>query len=305
MHSNLLLQPPIVVANAPDGLFSVLLNKYVAPLPTPVLITLYHAMVIIQALRLNFLFNEQRMFVRNNFLTGMVYILLTGVFKEWGMITPALLSNLLLIWLFAKLVKLYNNPNPKTVIFNIGLIIGSSILLYHPTSMLILLALFALVVVRSFSITEWIVMMMGILAPFYFLFSFLYLTDRSGKMLQFLPVWKLGLPNANASIVFYISLALILIFLIAGLFYWQDQSRRMLIQVRKNWGVLMVFLLVMIPLPFISAAANLSSMFLWIIPVAPFMSNAFLAPRKNILPNIMFWSLVVAGICNNWAILKK
>ncbi len=305
VHSRFFVVPPTVYSTEEDGLISLFLSRSVAGLHPTLIIFLYHFLVLGQAIRLNFLFNDQRMFSKSNYLTAMVYILLTGVFSEWTNITPALVINLFVIWLFAMTTRMYNTPNPKTLLFNIGLIIGLCIILYHPSTLLVLVAMFALLIVRPFSFTEWLVLLMGVVAPFYFLFTFLYLTDRVQRLQRYIPDWELNLPDVNSRVMFTISLAIILIMLVVGIFFWQTVSRRMLIHVRKNWNVLMVMLIVMLPLPFISKNAGLDSLLLWIIPVSPFIAKGFLLAKKRPLPTLMFWILFALGIVNTWQLLKN
>lgn len=304
VHSHFLLDFPLVVANRSDGLFSIFLGKYIVGLNPAIVIFIYHAIVIIQALQLNYLFTDHKMYSKPNYLAAMVYILLTGIFKEWSALTPALLDNILVIWLFAKIVNLYNTPDPKTLIFNIGLIIGISILLYHPSALLILVAFFAIIAVRPFVLTEWFVLPMGVLAPFYFLLSYLYLTDRFKTAPSYIPDWQLNLPDTTATPVFFVTIGLIILILLIGLFFWQTESRRQIIQVRKNWGVLMVMLLIMLPIPFINKDAGIDSLLLWIVPASPFIAKGFLAPKKEVLPNIMFWALIALALVKNWELVK-
>lgn len=304
VHSHFLIDFPGVQAPRHDGLFSIMLNRYVAPLNAVLILLIYHTVIIVQALRLNYLFSENRMYNKPNYLAAMVYVLITGIFKEWSALTPALLDNLLVIWLYAKTVKLYNAPEPKTLLFNIGIIIGVSILFYHPSALLILVALFAVMVVRPFVITEWLVLLMGVLSPFYFLASWLYLTDSLHTINQYIPAWQLNLPDTQITAWFFVTVGLILAILFIGLFYYQSESRRLLIHVRKNWGVLIVMLLVMLPIPFINKDAGIDSLFLWIIPASPFIAKGFLAPRQNYLPNLMFWALLGLGILKNWGLVR-
>ena len=300
VHAQFFVMPPQVIAIADDGLISRFLRNYVAGSQSILIILLYHFLIVSQALRLNYLFNDQRMFIKPTYLVAMVYVLITAIFPDWNQLTPALVANTLIIWLFSLIVKLYNSPNPKTLLFNIGLIIGGCILCFHPTTLLILIAIFALMVVRPFNITEWLVMLMGVCAPFYFLFMFLFLTDRLVQLQQYVPLWQLNLPDVKTTPLFFVSVGMILLFLAIGIYHFQDKSRRMLIQVRKNWGVLMVMLLIMLPLPFISKNATLDSLLLWCVPVSPFMANGFLFPRKETFPKIMFWSLFIIIVLNNW-----
>lgn len=304
VHSQLILFLPVVKAGNEDGVFSILLNRYLSALNPVIVICLYHLIVIGQALRLNFLFSDHKMYSRPNYLAAMAYILLTGIFPEWSALTPALLDNILVIWLFAETVKLYNANNPKSLIFNIGLLIGVSVILYQPSALLILIAFFALLVVRPFVVTELFILMMSIITPFYFLFSWLYLTDRFPSISRYIPNWQLNLPDTSPTPVFFITVGLILIILFIGLFYWQSESRRLLIHVRKNWIVLLVMLLIMLPIPFINERAGIDSLLLWAVPASPFIAKGFLAPKRNVLPNIMFWSLLLLALVKNWQIAE-
>jgi membrane-associated HD superfamily phosphohydrolase len=160
-------------------------------------------------------------------------------------------------------------------------------------------------VVRPFNITEWLVMLMGVLTPFYFLMSYLFLTEKWANLSKLIPDFQLNLPDVDPNLLFFVSIGLVLLILMIGVFYFQDRSRRMLIQVRKNWGVLMVMLFIMLPLPFISENASLDSLLLWVIPVSPFMAMGFLSPKKETFPNIMFWSLMIIIALNNWNIFRN
>ncbi len=130
IHSHFIFDFPGVEISRQDGLFSLILKDYINGLNPVFVVCLYHSVILIQALRLNYLFSENRMYSKPNYLAAMVYLLLTGIFVEWNTLSPALLDNFLIIWLYAKTNKLYNTPNPKTLIFNIGLIIPSVLLLH-------------------------------------------------------------------------------------------------------------------------------------------------------------------------------
>ncbi|MCA6448745.1 MAG: hypothetical protein IM584_07050 [Chitinophagaceae bacterium] len=300
VHLHLFINAPLVVTNDADGVFSILLRNYVVGLPTTVLFLLYHIIVLTQAIRLNIVLNDLRMFQHNTYTTAMAYVLLTGLFTQWCSITPALLANFLLIWLFIKLCRLYNHPSPKTLLFNTGLIVGLSVLCYHPTAILVLVVLFALAVVRPFKLAEWLTLLMGALLPYYFLGAILFLKDQFGSFSQYLPYLKLNLPLQEMGIPLMVSLSLLFLFLVTGLYYWQASSNRMVIQVRKNWGVMAVMLFILLPIPFLFHKAGLESGLMLLVPLGAFAGNGFSYPRSLILPNILFW--LTAGLIayNNW-----
>ena len=117
--------------------------------------------------------------------------MLTGLFPAWSVISPALLANFLLIWIYIKLTRLYNNPAPKTLLFNIGLLVAIMVLCYHPTALVVPVVLFALGIMRPFKLQEWFTLIMGMALPYYFLASGLYLTNQLPLISSWLPNWEI------------------------------------------------------------------------------------------------------------------
>ncbi len=305
VHSNFVFSPPIIVASSDNGLFSFLLSKYFFALSPFIGILIYHILVLFQALFINTIFSNHHMYGRANYLPAMVYILLTGVFAEWGNLSPSLFINTLVIGLYAYTLQLYNNPNPKTLIFNMGLLVGFIILLYHPLALLIVAALFAVMIIRTFNPSEWIVLLLGIISPFYFLFSYLFLFDKFSSYKTYLPHWHLNLPIIHINAIFYISLILLFFILMIGVYFWRLENRKLLIQVRKNWGLLISLFFILLPVPFLNKGVVLDCFILWIVPASPLIAKGFFVPAQNRIPNIMFWILLLWGIFKNWQILHS
>ena len=303
VHSHFFVDAPVVRVTGADGILSTFLNNYVALLFSGLVVFIYHALVILQSLGLNHLFTNHRMFSRVNYFPAMVYILLTGVFTEWSRLTPALVANTMVIWFFAKTIQLYGARNPKTLLFNIGLLTGVSIILYQPLALLVPVAFFALMLLRPFIMTEWLVLVMGIIFPFYLLASYLYLTDRLVLIKNYLPLWSLNLPDIQNKIVFFITIAFIIISLLTGLLYWQQENRRLLIQVRKYWVVLLSMLFVLLSVPFINKNDGIESLILCIVPASPLIAKGFLAPKENTVPTLMFWAFISLVILKNWQLI--
>ena len=305
IHVHFFSVPPVVFSTVNDGVFSMLLKKYIAPLPPTVLFMLYHAIVLLQAIRLNFVLNDLKMFQQSSYITAMTYVLLTAVLPQWCSNSPALLANGLLIWLFIRLCRLYNHASPKTLLFNTGLIVGLSVIFYHPTAILILVVLFALVEVRPFNTAEWVVLLMGIVLPYYFLFSWFFLQDKLSHFTSILPLpgWNLPLKEWNPLLI--TSLSFLLLVLLLGLYYWQLFNKRMVIQIRKNWSVMLMLLMILLLIPFIYSYSGIESAQMALVPLAAFASNAFSYPRRLTLPNILFWLCIALIAYNNWLFMKN
>jgi len=187
LHFHVWVNPPLVIANESDGLLSYFLLHYIKALPPLVLFFLFHTILLSQAIRLNILLSNFKMFQQISYVPAFTYVILTAMFPYWDVISAGLIANSLVIWILVKLLRLYDQSQPKTLEFNIGLILGLSIILYEPIAILIPVVLFALLIIRPFKLAEWLVLIMGILLPFYFIFTFVFFTGNINDFRQFLP----------------------------------------------------------------------------------------------------------------------
>lgn len=304
VHIHFFFSVPQVVVGNGDGVLSLILKQYFTSIDSTFIFIIYILLLLLQAIRLNLILNEAKMFHQSGYTTAMTYILLSAFVQQWCALTPAMIANALVIWIFIKLSKLYNHQSPKTLLFNTGLLVGLTIICYHPTAILILVVLFALAVVRPFRLAEWLVLIIGIIAPYYFLLSYLFLTDHWNLVTQFLPIIHFNLPVQYPDIWVAVNFGLILILLLLGIFMWMPANNRMIIQIRKTWGVMMVMLLIVLIIPFAFKAAGIESAFLWTVPLAAFISNFFSIPKKLWFPNFFFWLAIALIIHNNWLLMK-
>jgi hypothetical protein len=239
------------------------------------------------------------MFQQISYVPAFTYIILTAMFPYWDVISAGLIANSLVIWILVKLLRLYEQSQPKTLEFNIGLIVGISIILHEPIAILIAVVLFALLFIRPFKLAEWLVLIMGILLPFYFIFTYVFLTGNINDFRQFLP--KLDWKNPLVQPSFNIILALIVmgVQLLAGFFYWNEQQKRFIIQVRKYWGVLFLLLILTFFQPILFSVQGLYASAIVIAPLASFISFAFATPKRLLIPNLLFWAGAAVIVYNH------
>lgn len=299
LHFHIWMVPPMVVANESDGLFAYLLVHYVKQLHPIVLMILFQAIILGQAIRLNIFMSNLKMFQKVSYLPAFIYIMLTATFPYWDVISSGLIANSLVLWILVKLLRLYDQNQPKSLEFNIGLIVGGSILLYEPIAILIPVVLFALTIIRPFKLTEWLVLLMGVILPFYFIFTFVYLTGNLSDFRHFLPMldWKNPFVQPDMSVI--LALVIIAVQLIIGLYYWQNHKSRFIIQVRKYWGVLLLVLFLTLFQPIIFSAQALYASAIVLTPLACFISFAYSVPKTLFIPNLLFWSAMAVIVYNH------
>lgn len=288
------IQPPVPVIQESDGfVFNEILHTLEDtglqfPLVYP---AITYILLFIQAITFNKLINDQKLMQRANYLPAMSYLLITSMFSEWNLLTAPLVINSLLIWVWARMSTLYSNASPKATLFNIGMMIGVSTFFYFPSLAFVLLIVFALIVSRPFILAEWIISILGILTPYYFLLSYLFLTDKLQDYK--IPDFEISLPKFQQNYWELGGICLILLAFLVGGYFVQANFRKQLVQVRKRWSLLLLYLVVAVFIPFINATHTFEYWILTAIPLSAYIGCGFLYPVKKWLPLLIHWLMVL------------
>ena len=298
LHINALLHPPVAVTISPaDGFFYDILKPLQNAAPYFVSLV-YVLMIFLLALQLNFMLNALRMYPKQSYTAAMAFLLFSALLPAFSAVSTALFACNFFIWILYSACKLYASPNPKTSIYNFGLLCGLCIILYFASLPLILIALLALVIIRPFKLNEWFVLVFGILTPAYFLVTYLFITEKLNMLPDPGNIFKLvKLPVPPIMImVTWAAAALIALW---GINSVQGSAATVLIQVRKSWTIFLVAFFGLLPVVFFITGAYPLVLLLAMVPAAAYAGFAF-AGSRNILPVIFFWVLIALSIYNNW-----
>ena len=287
------IHPQIPLPQQTDGfLFKLLLSQLSAvgkslPIIYPLIsfILLYT-----QAITLNALVNQHRLMQKPNYLTGMAYLLITSLFAEWNILSAPLIINSFIIWVWSRMSKLYNEPSPKTSLFNIGMAIGISSFFYFPVISFSALVVVGLLITRPFKLPEWVVALLGLASPFYFLAAYVYITDKWQG--YHFPGVAVTFPRFIESRWALAAIFIVLFISSTGFVYVQKNFRRQLVQARKSWNLIFLYLLIALFIPFINASHSFVYWILSAVPIAVIAGAGFLYPQKKVFPLILHWLMV-------------
>jgi hypothetical protein len=246
----------------------------------------------IQALMLNHYVNEYRMTTHQTFLPAMAYMLVTSLLPEWSYLSPQLVASTLIIWAFGKLFRLYNQQAAKGIVYNIGLILGLSSFIFFPSAAFLISLSLGMAILKPFRFNELVLLLFGALTPYYFYAVYLFLVDQL-TIARVFPKVTVGLPDILLTIWIILVAILLMIPFFIGSAYIRSHLRRMLIQVRKNWTLFVVYLLIAISIPFINADNRLHNWLFMAAPFAAFHSSAYLYPKKRWISLVIFFAIVV------------
>lgn len=242
-----------------------------------------------QALQLNSLINKNRMMQRVNFLPATAYLVITSLIPEWNHFSAPLLVNTLVLVIFNSLFQISNQYSIKGTIFNIGVAIGISSFIFFPAVILFVWLILALLVMRSVKINEWLICLLGVTAPYYFYAAYLFFSDSWSWHHLFQPI-TVALPAPGNSLWLAIGGILLIIPFLIGGYFVQENLRKMLIQVRKNWSLMLIYLLFALLIPFLNnREEGFENWILIIVPFAAFHACTYLYPPQRWIPVVIFW----------------
>jgi hypothetical protein len=248
-------------------------------------------LLFLQAIVLTRFINNQRMMNRPNYLPGMAYLLVTSLLPEWNYFSAPLLINSILLLILSGLFRIYNQPNAKGTIFNIGLALGIAGFLFVSSLTFIVWVLLALAVMRPFRLNEWLLCILGITTPFYFYAIYIFIKEK-WSWEAFLPHLSIGVPSMQQTAWLAASVFLLMVPFLVGGYYVQDNLRRMLINVRKGWSLLLLYLLTALLLPFVNTSGTFENWVMAMVPMAAFHGCTYLYSTSRIFSHALFWITV-------------
>lgn len=284
----LFLHPKSIIARPIDGR---LYQWFVSLLPTGHLIiysVIAFVLLYVQALMVNYMVNEYRMIAKATYLPAMAYILMTSLLPEWNYLSSPMLANTFIIWMFIYLFRLYNSANARPQVYNIGLLAGITSYIYFPAAAFAICILLGLMILKPFRINEIILFFLGALTPYYFHAVYLFLFSQL-NFANFFPQISFIVPHIKNSIELAGSILLLTVPFLIGGYYVQVHLRRMLIQTRKNWSVLLLYLLLAFFVPFINSDQSFHTWILVTVPFAAFHACAYFYPVRRWFPLILFF----------------
>jgi hypothetical protein len=252
----------------------------------------------------NYLLLEKRMFHRSHLLTALSFVILSSLFAGVQRMQAGVVMLPLTLLLYNQTLKLYNTSSPKSIVTNIGLLAGTGVLLYHPYWWMLPFCLLALGIMRPFKLNEWVLLVLSFMIPAYCVLSYEFLTDQWNPLRHW-PVWNpiRNLPDFNTW--WTIAIAVAFIWLLDGFVKWQKNNQRMLIQNRKNWTLLLLLGIFILPSLFFPSGNVEEGMTLLLLPMSAFASNSFLGGQKKWFHHLFFWILVATAGVVSWAFLNN
>lgn len=248
---------------------------------------------IIQAFIFNRVINNYNLPGKPTFLPALLYITCSSLFLSFLIISPALISNFLLIWAIEKFLSIYRRNEVLSVMYDIGMIIALGTLIYFPFIAMMPLLWISMVIFRPFNWREWLAGIIGFITVIFFMWVFYYWNDSTDQFYRiWLPLASKFPVDIRINYYNYLVLIPVIIIVILAIFQLRENFFRSIVQVRKSFQLLIFMLILALVSFYLEPDYNLYHFLLAVPPGSVIMAYYFLHARKRWFYESLYFVLV-------------
>lgn len=271
----------VSVESEPYSLFYSYLGAFALAHPLAAVIIAFF-LTIAEGFYLNHILASNNLTHSTTLFPMFAYIMLMGADVANQTFTPMLFANIFLLIALHNIINCYNQEHSYEKVFNASFCIALAFLFYFPSIFMLLFVLATFVAYKLYYWREWLVLLLGFIAPFFSLFAYYYLVDSLDIVLQ-----KISTEAMRFSIVYDLSGTVKLIcgaamalFALVSLFSILGGLSKKVIIYRKKATVILLLMLVgvLFSLYDIVLPANQQN---YAIPLGFMLPTFFLMLRKN------------------------
>ncbi len=253
--------------------------------------------VLVQAILINYLINAYNLLGRPSFLPALMYVVLSGLFTPFLVLSAPLLCNFVIIWMLFKLFELYKTDDSKALAYDLGMLAAAGSLLYFPFTYFLAVVWIGLIIFRPFDWREWVATLIGYLTIFFFIGVVYYLTDKLPYLYR---IWlPLGAKFAGPQVLDkydFLSLIPVIAIFVLGTLKLQENFFKSYVLIRKAFQLFFFMVLIASVSYYVRPMFGLSHFILCVVPAAIFFAYYFLYASKRWMYETLFFLLITSII---------
>jgi len=282
-------------AYVPTEADSVLSTWIFNAIPYPLLQSIIAILLVFgQAITINVLINNHRLYKYPNTLAGMIYILLVSCIPQLQVLSPALIGATFIIISTFHLFNTYKLNAATTQIFNAALTACLAAFIYPPYALLIIAIFIGLSTMRNFSLIERLQFLIGYVSIVWIITAlYFYLNQLSTDVFRFLNFpgvfknFSYQLSAENISALGYVLLVVI------SLLNYYNYVKKKGIDARKKISFFYWVMVCALCAIFFYAGLDLQHFIYIAIPLAFFLSMSILLVKYVFVLEVIHLCLLV------------
>lgn len=255
---------------------------------------IYASVLLTEALLLNKIISDHKLIEKAGFIPAMSFLLLNSILPFHTSLLFLLLNGIILL-LLKLLIVMYKQNNANNQLLLTGFVVGCLVSMNIHFLILYVWISICVMIMRPASLREWLLTSIGFILPFYFLASGLYLLDKLNPSMIFSGI-SIGFSLPALGPLEWTKTCLFLVLPWIGLFTFNIQIGKMMIQARKAYLIMLILILAMLVVCLFSMKDISTTLMLMLVPATLLFSPLFLVFRKNFIPNLILIGLIILAL---------
>jgi hypothetical protein len=245
---------------------------------------------LFSALYVNKMVADHKLMEKPGYLPAINFLLLQMLLPELNSV-HTICSNLILIIVLKLMIVVYKDEKPVNSLITAGFLAGLFVMIRSEGIIYFIWLSVALLIMRSASLREWIMVLTGFILPFYLLSSLLYLTNKLEFHYIFnMHTFDFTLPSLT--VFDRVRMAVLLMIPLLFFTFASGQISKLLIQGRKTFIITLLLGIVTLCLFLMDLSALNRHLGLFVLPASLLMSPLLVTTRKNLLFNLFVLLLI-------------
>lgn len=250
-------------------------------------------LLLLNVLVFDLLMTSQEISEKNNHVPALLLGILLCYAISQNPLHPILFGQLLVsgsMWCF---LTVYKSDKALSSIFNGAFCLSVASIFYPPYSVFIVICFICLFILLSFSLREWLLAIIGIILPYFFYFSLLFLFNKDLQQ----PVLNLANSFHSPSVPIYLKGSFLINFAVGfmtvfTIVFFLSKTVSNKIKAQKGFIIFLWMLILSIPTWFIVSTGGAFSALLSAMPLSVFCGIYLGNTKSRIFAELLLWFLL-------------
>lgn len=256
-------------------------------------------LIVCQALLINRLCTEYKLLQQDSFIPAAIYILITSLNPWYNVFSSATISSTIILFVLNNILRIQVTSMPKKLMYNSGLFIGLSAIIYWPSIVLFLFVIWAYIISKKFNGKEVIALFLGVITLLYVALSGLYLLDYPLSSLQLHSI-NYSTPDITTIKDNWLSLSCLGLLLVMGIVSLNQNFRKTVESTKKMWWSVILFMIMGTVIPFIKWEIYPINAQFFIIPSTLIIANIWMSDINKWIKIVLFWITILSITINQY-----
>lgn len=228
-------------------------------------------------------------------IPGIVFILLTSLYKSTLNLSPAMIASFFVLLSLLHLFRIYKTRDAEVKIFNAGFYIGLALLFYPGVIILWIFGIIGLLNLRSFKVSELFIFLSGIIVPVFLLWTIFYWNDKGSEIYELIQFDK-GIFSVLLHFTTEVLIWLIFTGIIVGfsIVRYNNYTMKNAIQVQKKIDIVYWFMLFTLIMLFFIEGINEEHLIFTAIPFSVFLGLSYERMKNHLIAELLHIVLVLS-----------